>query len=89
MKKDEFFLNRKRVNKTEVSSLLESAGFSKSNPYYIVQQARGAMRRGRVCHNPPCSHTQGKVNSLCLMKDEERLNLLKEVTVIVFDTSVC
>ena len=59
LKKDEFFLNRKRVNKTEVSSLLESAGFSKSNPYYIVQQ--------------------GKVNSLCLMKDEERLNLLKEV----------
>jgi structural maintenance of chromosome 3 (chondroitin sulfate proteoglycan 6) len=39
--------------------LLESAGFSKSNPYYIVQQ--------------------GKVNALCLSKDEERLHLLKEV----------
>ena len=59
VKKDEFFLNRKRVTKSEVSSLLESAGFSKSNPYYIVQQ--------------------GKVNILTLMKDEERLNLLKEV----------
>ncbi|GMI01375.1 hypothetical protein TrLO_g1143 [Triparma laevis f. longispina] len=59
LKKDEFFLNRKRVNKNDVHSLLESAGFSKSNPYYIVQQ--------------------GKVNALCMMTDEERLSLLKEV----------
>lgn len=58
-KKDEFFLNRKRIQKGEVQSLLESAGFSKSNPYYIVQQ--------------------GKVNNLCVMKDKDRLNLLKEV----------
>lgn len=58
-KKDEFFLNRKRIQKNEVISLLESAGFSKSNPYYIVQQ--------------------GKVANLCLMKDKDRLNLLKEV----------
>lgn len=58
-KKDEFFLNRKRVQKNEVQNLLESAGFSKSNPYYIVQQ--------------------GKVANLCLMKDRDRLNLLKEV----------
>ncbi|KAG5185319.1 RecF/RecN/SMC [Tribonema minus] len=40
LKKDEFFLNRKRVTKADVSSLLESAGFSKSNPYYIVQQGK-------------------------------------------------
>ena len=77
-KKDEFFLNRKRVQKSEVQSLLESAGthsltylltgslthspipgFSKSNPYYIVQQ--------------------GKVANLCVMKDKDRLDLLKEV----------
>ena len=58
-KKDEFFVNRKRVQKSEVQSLLESAGFSKSNPYYIVQQ--------------------GKVANLCVMKDSDRLNLLKEV----------
>jgi len=45
---------------SQVTSLLESAGFSKSNPYYIVQQ--------------------GKVNALCLSKDEERLQLLKEVS---------
>ena len=39
-KKDEFFLNRKRVQKSEVISLLESAGLSKVNPYYIVQQEK-------------------------------------------------
>ena len=58
-KKDEFFLNSKHVTKNDVVSLLESAGFSRSNPYYVVQQ--------------------GKVNALCLMKDEQRLDLLKEV----------
>ncbi|RYG93782.1 hypothetical protein EON65_58415, partial [archaeon] len=58
-KKDEFFLNRKRIQKSEIVSLLESAGFSKSNPYYIVQQ--------------------GKVANLCVMKDADRLQLLKEV----------
>lgn len=39
-KKDEFFLQRKRANKSEIMSLLEGAGFSKSNPYYIVQQGK-------------------------------------------------
>jgi hypothetical protein len=39
-KKDEFFINRKRAQKSEVVSLLESSGFSKSNPYYIVQQGK-------------------------------------------------
>lgn len=40
MKKDEYVLNRKNVTKLEVVNLLESAGFSKSNPYYIVPQGR-------------------------------------------------
>lgn len=40
LKKDEFFLQRKRANKNEVLSLLEGAGFSKSNPYFIVQQGK-------------------------------------------------
>ncbi|KXZ47519.1 hypothetical protein GPECTOR_34g678 [Gonium pectorale] len=39
-KKDEYTLDKKHINKSEVSSLLESAGFSKSNPYYIVQQGK-------------------------------------------------
>jgi len=59
LKKDEYFLDRKHVTKHDVINLLESAGFSRSNPYYIVQQ--------------------GRVNLLTLMKDSERLDLLKEV----------
>ncbi|KAF0761868.1 hypothetical protein AaE_003383, partial [Aphanomyces astaci] len=59
VKKDEFFLNRKHITKQDVNHLLESAGFSRSNPYYIVQQ--------------------GKVNALALMKDKDRLELLKDV----------
>lgn len=39
-KKDEYSLNRKNTTKTEVVNILESAGFSKSNPYYIVPQGR-------------------------------------------------
>ncbi|CAH1435900.1 unnamed protein product [Lactuca virosa] len=58
-KKDEYFLDGKHITKTEVMNLLESAGFSRSNPYYVVQQ--------------------GKIASLTLMKDAERLDLLKEI----------
>ncbi|WOK97408.1 structural maintenance of chromosomes protein 3 [Canna indica] len=58
-KKDEYHLDGKHVTKTEVMNLLESAGFSRSNPYYVVQQ--------------------GKIASLTLMKDSERLDLLKEI----------
>ncbi|KAK0604878.1 hypothetical protein LWI29_020472 [Acer saccharum] len=58
-KKDEYFLDGKHITKTEVMNLLESAGFSRSNPYYVVQQ--------------------GKIASLTLMKDSERLDLLKEI----------
>mmetsp|Transcript_10832 Transcript_10832/g.20577 ORF Transcript_10832/g.20577 Transcript_10832/m.20577 type:complete len:1210 (+) Transcript_10832:29-3658(+) len=40
LKKDEYFLDNKHVTKSEVVSLLESAGLSRSNPYYIVQQGQ-------------------------------------------------
>jgi len=59
LKKDEFKINDKSATARDVSNLLESAGFSSSNPYYIVEQ--------------------GKVNRLTTMKDNERLELLKEV----------
>jgi len=39
-KKDQYFLNRKQVTKLDVLNLLESAGFSRSNPYYIVKQGK-------------------------------------------------
>ncbi|KAJ6547371.1 RecF/RecN/SMC protein [Mycena capillaripes] len=40
VKKDEYSLDKKSASKADVMSLLESAGFSKSNPYYIVPQGR-------------------------------------------------
>lgn len=39
-KKDEYSLDRKSATKADVMNLLESAGFSRSNPYYIVPQGR-------------------------------------------------
>ncbi|RKO97584.1 RecF/RecN/SMC protein [Caulochytrium protostelioides] len=43
LKKDEYALDRKSVPRTEVLNLLESAGFSRCNPYYIVPQGRITM----------------------------------------------
>jgi structural maintenance of chromosome 3 (chondroitin sulfate proteoglycan 6) len=40
LKKDEYSVDRKVVTKTDVMNLLEAAGFSRSNPYYIVPQGR-------------------------------------------------
>nr|CAG8515499.1 7112_t:CDS:10 [Entrophospora candida] len=39
-KKDEYSLDKKSATKADVMNLLESAGFSRSNPYYIVPQGR-------------------------------------------------
>ncbi|XP_078499887.1 structural maintenance of chromosomes protein 3 [Lissotriton helveticus] len=39
-KKDQYFLDKKMVTKNDVMNLLESAGFSRSNPYYIVKQGK-------------------------------------------------
>ena len=56
---DVFQVNSKVVKKIDVINMLEAAGFSRSNPYYIVKQ--------------------GKINSLALMTNAQRLELLKEV----------
>ena len=40
LKKDGYYLDRKPITKSEVMNLLESAGFSRSNPYYVVQQGK-------------------------------------------------
>ncbi|KAL3314761.1 Structural maintenance of chromosomes protein 3 [Cichlidogyrus casuarinus] len=39
-KKDQYYLDKKLVYKAEVMNMLESAGFSRSNPYYIVKQGK-------------------------------------------------
>lgn len=59
LKKDEYSIDHKSATKNEVMSLLESGGFSRANPYYIVPQ--------------------GRITALTNAKDQERLNLLKEV----------
>ncbi|KAF9428267.1 Structural maintenance of chromosomes protein 3 [Podila epigama] len=59
LKKDEYSLDKKSATKSDVVNMLESAGFSRSNPYYIVPQ--------------------GRITSLTNAKDNERLQLLKEV----------
>jgi len=59
-KKDEYSMDRKNATKREVTEMLEAAGLSRSNPFYIVPQ--------------------GRVATLTNMKDEERLNMLKEIS---------
>ena len=39
-KKDQFFLDGKMATRNDVMSLLESSGFSRSNPYFIVRQGK-------------------------------------------------
>ncbi|CAD7971335.1 unnamed protein product [Amoebophrya sp. A120] len=38
--KDQYILDGKQITKSEVFNLLESAGFAKNNPYYIVKQGK-------------------------------------------------
>ena len=51
VKKDEYFLQGKLVKKADIAALLDAAGFSRSNPYYIVAQGEvqkvGRAARGR------------------------------------------
>jgi chromosome segregation ATPase len=50
LKKDEYSLDKKSASKADVMNLLESAGFSKANPYYIVPQGRVSLLfDGRPC----------------------------------------
>lgn len=82
--------------KTEVMNLLESAGFSRSNPYYVVQQGKvGVYLNFIICNIStrvfklisftinstyiPYLSNCAQIASLTLMKDSERLDLLKEI----------
>lgn len=78
LKKDEYSLDRKSSSKADIMNLLESAGFSKSNPYYIVPQGRvsSCQLLTNIFMVPSiCS----QITSLTNAKDHERLTLLKEV----------
>ena len=39
-KKDQYYLDKKITTKKDVVQLFEAAGFSRSNPYYIVKQGK-------------------------------------------------
>ncbi|CAD5211976.1 unnamed protein product [Bursaphelenchus okinawaensis] len=39
-KKDQYFIDNKTANRTDIMNLLESAGISRSNPYFIVKQGK-------------------------------------------------
>lgn len=64
LKKDEYSLDKKSTTKAEVMNLLESAGFSRSNPYYIVPQGRVSLFHehlmdSRVARSStPCSRSR-------------------------------
>jgi hypothetical protein len=58
-KKDQILVNQSPFSQQDFQALLESAGMSRSNPYYIVEQ--------------------GKIAQLMKQKDEERLELFKEI----------
>ncbi|XP_013420555.1 structural maintenance of chromosomes protein 3 [Lingula anatina] len=77
-KKDQYFLDKKMVTKTDVMNLLESAGFSRSNPYYIVKQ--GKINQMATA---PDSHRLKLLKEVAGTRvyderKEESMNLLKE-----------
>ena len=76
VKKDDYSLDRKSASKADVMNLLESAGFSKSNPYYIVPQGRVSET---AYHAAVQADFLAKITALTNAKDHERLALLKEV----------
>lgn len=40
LKEDKFLLDGKVTTKTEINNIMEASGFSRNNPYYIVQQGK-------------------------------------------------
>ncbi|KAJ2566828.1 Structural maintenance of chromosomes protein 3 [Coemansia sp. RSA 1822] len=84
LKKDDYSLDRKSSTKGEISSLLESAGFSRSNPYYIVPQGRvtsltHAKDSERLALLKEVAGTQvyesRRENSLKIIEDTERMRV--------------
>ena len=82
MKKDEYSLDKKSASRADVMNRLESAGFSKLNPYYIVP--KGRVRIFTIIHSSIISCLFSnlcclKITALTNAKDHERLALLKEL----------
>ena len=76
LKKDEFFVRRKRATKKGLGSFLEGAGFSKGNPYYIVQQGKV----NALCVMSPSERLDLlKEIAGCTMYDEKRGDSLRQM----------
>ena len=60
LKKDQYVLDGRNVTKTEVPTMLESVGLSRTNPTHFVRQ--------------------GRVTALTTMRDEQRLDMLHEIS---------
>ena len=73
--KDDHSSDRKSASKVDVMNLLEIAGFSKSNPYYIVPQGRVSETAYHVVVQ---ADVLAKITAVTNAKDHERL-ALKEV----------
>ena len=64
-------------SKQDIANMLETAGFSKSNPYYIVEQGKVEFSKTwKICK---LLTNEVKVTKITEMQDKERLALLKEV----------
>ncbi|ODV92163.1 hypothetical protein CANCADRAFT_42779 [Tortispora caseinolytica NRRL Y-17796] len=77
-RKDEYSINGKISTRSEVTGLLESAGFVSSNPYYIVPQGRITS----LAHAKPADLIDlikdASGATLYDKKKEESLNMLRE-----------
>lgn len=65
-KKDQYFLNKKMVPRSDVMNLLESAGFSRSNPYYIVKQGKVIFFKHLPDSNKLNNNHYKKIKEICV-----------------------
>ena len=73
LKKDEYYLDRKHITKTEVINLLESAGFSRTNPYYCVKQ--GEIMKMATMHDEERLALLKEIGGTSVYEDKKRESL--------------
>ena len=87
--REDLYLNQKRIVKSDMVNLMEGAGFSKSNPYYIIQQGRINMMINMSDYEyyeifsevtGTKTYEEKKAESLKLLEDskENRKKIIKE-----------
>ncbi|RTG89666.1 structural maintenance of chromosome 3 (chondroitin sulfate proteoglycan 6) [Schistosoma bovis] len=79
-KKDQYFLDKKMVTKADVMNMLESAGFSRSNPYYIVKQGKVSGFFISYTNRFPSIEAKREQISELLNSIEDRLRTLENET---------